>query len=78
MKELLEIDQLVSDCKHLYHATARMESTLPDGGEELCTLAAAASHLWQALEYLDEVRERRIYGVQLSMEMKGGANGTRI
>ena len=78
MKNLYGIDQLVSDCKHLYYATARMESTLPDGGEELCTLAAAASHLWQALEYLDEVMQSRVNGVQLTMEMKGGANGTRI
>lgn len=51
---------------------------MPDGGEELFTLAAAASHLWQAFEYLEEVMRRRVNGVQLTMEMKGGANGTRL
>lgn len=70
MKDFLEIDRLVSDCKHLYYATTRMESTMPDGGEELFTLAAAASHLWQALEYLNEVRDKSINGVQLTIEMK--------
>ena len=78
MKNLSGIDQLVTDCKHLYYATARMESTMPDDGEELFTLSAAASHLWQALEYLEDVMQRRVNGVQLAMEMKGGANGPRL
>lgn len=51
---------------------------MPDDGEELFTLSAAASHLWQALEYLEDVMQRRVNGVQLAMEMKGGANGPRL
>lgn len=73
MRNLTGIDLLVANCKDLYQDTTGLESTMPDGGEELFTLALAASHIWQALEYLMEVQEGRNNGRQLSMDIKGGA-----
>ena len=73
MRNLTGIDLLVANCKDLYLDTTGLESTMNDGGEELFTLATAASHVWQALEYLMEVQEWQHNGRQASMEFKGGA-----
>lgn len=74
MRNLSGIDLLVAECTDLYFDTTGLESTMNDSGEELFTIATAASHIWQALEYLKEVQENRKNGVQTSMVLKERSN----
>lgn len=67
MKNQMEIDQMVANCRNLYFAALGFKSTMNDGGEELFTLVAAEEHIWHAYEYLKEIQVNRRNGVQSSM-----------